>query len=185
LDQFLGSRSLPPVYLLTPADLDDPGGPTYDGNPSDPQSGDIDINIDEYVDMLKDTATEIITGDQNGTLYGNSSTFVTCYSNTSDPYNNQGLTLSNVTGYGLLLIEGDLTLGGGFNWNGLILVTKTLTLNGGGGAGNDINISGAVLSNQTTDVNGNVNIQYDRCMIDNSFNSQSVNVIRWEDKKLK
>ncbi len=74
-----------------------------------------------------------------------------------------------------------MTLGGGFNWNGLILVTGDLEFKGGG----NINIFGAVLANQTTDVNGGVNIRYDSCMIDKSFNSQPVKVIRWEDKKLK
>ncbi len=81
-----------------------------------------------------------------------------------------------------MLVEGKLTLGGGFNWNGLILVTGDLEFKGGGG---NINIFGAVLANQTTDVDGNVDIQYNSCMIDEAFNSQPVNVIRWEDKKLK
>ncbi len=177
--------ALPPIYLFNGdgATLTENPAPTYGGDPSTPQIDDeIDIDISEYVDMLKDAATEIITSDQSGTPYGDSSTFVTCYSNTSDPNNVNGLKLSSLTGYGILLIEGDLILGGAFNWNGLILVTGQLTFNGGGLG---INILGAILANQTVDVNGGVDMKYDSCMIDKSFNSQPVKVIRWEDKKLK
>jgi hypothetical protein len=177
--------ALPPIYLFDGdgATLTENPAPAYGGDPPTPQIDDeIDIDIEEYVNMLKDAATEIITSDQSGTPYGDTSTFVTCYSNTSDPPNVQGLKLSSLTGYGILLVEGDLTLGGAFNWNGLILVTGELTFNGGGLG---INILGAVLANQAMDVDGGVNIQYNSCMIDKSFNSQPVNVIRWEDKKLK
>ena len=69
-------------------------------------------------------------------------------------------------------------MGGGFNWNGLILVTGTLVLNGGGGG---INIQGAVLSNQTVDINGGMNIKYNSCMIDDALEDQSLQVVNWQE----
>ncbi|MBM2833996.1 MAG: hypothetical protein HW406_1157 [Candidatus Brocadiaceae bacterium] len=106
------------------------------------------------------------------------SDFVTCYSDTSNPPNVQGLKLQNVTGYGTLLVKGDLTLGGGFTWYGLIISSGTLVLNGGGSG---INITGAAMSVETVSINGDMNIKYDSCMIDNSLNNQSLNVIRWRE----
>ncbi|MEE8541614.1 MAG: hypothetical protein V3S66_08120, partial [Desulfobacterales bacterium] len=89
-----------------------------------------------------------------------------------------GLKLNNVTGYGLLLVEGDLTLGGGFNWNGIILVTGTLTFNGGGLG---INILGAVLANQTVDINGGIDIDYDSCQVNNALSEGALAIVSWRE----
>jgi len=170
---------LPPAYTLAPAESVENSTPNYTGDPANPVQGPIDIDIQSYVDSMKDSATVIITSDQNGTNYGDSTNFVTCYSDTSNPYNVSGLKLQNVTGYGLLLVEGDLTLGGGINWNGLILVTGTMTFNGGGSG---INIHGAVMANYTIDINGGLDLRYDSCMIADSFdNSQAIRNISWHD----
>ena len=168
----------PPIYTLDPSITNTSGSPTFLGNPATPQQGTDSIDIAGYVNDLMASATQVITADQSGTSYGSASNFPTCYSNTSDPYNVNGLKLSNVTGYGILLVEGDLTLGGGFVWNGLILVTGTLVFNGGGSG---INIKGAVLANQTIDINGGVDVRYDSCMVDDSLNNQSLNTTIWKE----
>jgi len=179
-DTCASDDSLPPVYTLDPATVEENPAPTYGGNPPYPQSGSEDIDIAEYINILKDDTTVTITSDQNGTTFGSSGIFVTCYSDTSDPYNVQGLKLQNVTGYGTLLVEGDIILGGGINWDGLILATGTMEFNGGGGS-NAINISGAVLANQTIAVNGDVNISYNSCNIDKSMSNQPLREIKWKD----
>ncbi|MDO9567537.1 MAG: pilus assembly PilX N-terminal domain-containing protein [Candidatus Desulfaltia sp.] len=168
----------PPIYTLTLSTTNTSGSPTFLGNPVTPQQGTDSIDIAAYVNDLKASATETITADTSGANYGDAGNFVTCYSDTSNPFNVQGLKLSNATGYGTLLVEGDLTLGGGFSWNGLILVTGTLVFNGGGLG---INIKGAVLANQTVDINGGIDIKYDSCMVDNSLNNQSLDIIRWKE----
>ena len=147
------------------------------GNPATPQQGTDSVDIAGYVNDLKASAIKIDV-DSSGTNYGDASNFVTCHSDTSNPYNVNGLKLSNATGYGILLVEGDLTLGGGFSWNGLILVTGTLVFNGGGAG---INIKGAVLANQTVDINGCIDIKYDSCMVDNALNNQSLDIISWKE----
>jgi len=172
------NAALPPIYILSPSTLTESPSPTYGGNPPTPQIGSTYIDIMEYINALKSGATITITDDQNGATYGNASDFVTCYSDTSNPPNVQGLKLQNVTGYGTLLVKGDLTLGGGFTWYGLILSSGTLVLNGGGSG---INITGAAMSVETITINGDLNIKYDSCMIDNSLNNQSLNVIRWKE----
>ena len=165
----------PTIYTLNPSMTTLNGEPTLS---TLPENGTNDIDISESANSLKASATEIITADENNALYGNAGNFVTCYSNTSDPNNVNGLSLSGVTGFGLLIVEGDLILGGGFNWNGLIVVTGTLVFNGGGAG---INIQGAALANQTIDINGGIDINYDSCMVDNSLNNQSLAIIRWKE----
>ena len=190
------SAGLPPVYQYddpddsdTPAfnlngadeeDLQGPGSPyALDGTEED-FSGPKDIPITEYVTAmgLPGSATEIILADQNGTTYGadGNGNSVICYSDTSDPYNVQGLKLSNVTGYGILAVEGDLEMGGGFNWHGLVLCTGTLTFNGGGSG---VNITGAVLAKQTVTINGGVDIRYDSCYIQEALQAVSIQVSSW------
>jgi len=167
-----------PAYAKDPAIITENAVPDYTGNPPNAQTGSLDIDIAGYINSMKDSATIIITSDQNGATYGNATNFVTCFSDTSNPNNVNGLSLRNVTGYGMLLVEGDLILAGGFHWNGLVLVTGTLTFNGGGAG---VNILGAVLANQTIDINGGLDLSYDSCMISNSLNSQTMKTISWSD----
>ena len=67
-----------------------------------------DVDIIAHVNDLKGSAGVTLTADQSGMNYGNASNFVTLYSDTTNPFNVNGLKLSSVTGYGILLIEGDL-----------------------------------------------------------------------------
>src|SRR2546430_3853225 len=95
---------------------------------------------------------------------------------------NQGLKLQNVTGYGVLLVKGDLELGGGFQWNGIILVTGSVTLNGGGG--NPINIYGQIFSGTSTltdvTVNGSNTIGYDSCKVKQAMAGSPLKVVNWK-----
>ncbi len=168
----------PPVYTKDPAITNLNGSPTMSGNPATPVTGTDDIDIADYVSSMRGGATTILTSDQNGTNLGSLSNFVTIYSDTSSPFNVGGLKMQNVTGYGILLVKGDLILGGGFEWNGLILVTGTLTFNGGGAG---VNVRGAVLAHETVDINGGLDLRYDSCMVDNAMNTQAPTVISWKE----
>ena len=172
---------LPPIYTMTPADTDLNGNPAFDGDPPMPQSGPINIDIDRFIDRLNFSSI-VLTEDQNGANFGNASQYVTVYANTSEPLNVDGLKIQNGIGYGMLLVDGDLTLGGGFEWNGLILVSGTLTLNGGGdGGGGGINIRGAVLANQTADINGSVDVRYASCHLFNFYDTLPYKIISWNE----
>ncbi|MCF8144709.1 MAG: pilus assembly PilX N-terminal domain-containing protein [Deltaproteobacteria bacterium] len=166
--------ALPPAYTKDPSVSVENSTPDYTGDPAEPVEGSTDIDISGYLEDMKDSATIIITSDQNGATYGSSTDFVSCYCDATSLVG--GLKLQNVTGYGVLLVEGDLTLGGGFNWSGIVLVTGTLTFNGGGSG---INIFGAVLANQTIDINGGLDLRYDSCMISSSFINQPLKSRIW------
>jgi len=164
------------VYTLSPSITNLNGIPIM--LPAPPTSGTDNIDIIGKVNSMRSSATVSITSDQDGTNYGSSSNYITCYSDTSNPYNVQGLDMRNTTGYGTLLVRGDLTLSGGFTWDGLILVTGTLVFNGGGSG---INIQGAVLANQTVDLNGGIDVAYDSCSINKALSSQPVTKLSWRE----
>jgi hypothetical protein len=177
---------LAPIYTMDPATANFSGHPTLSGSPSTPQHGSMNIDIASIVNALASTANTTLYSDTNNATYGSSSNYTTVYSWPDDPnhLNNQGLTLQNVTGYGILLVKGDLTLGGGFNWNGIILATGSVTLNGGGNGNGGINISGLVFTGTSTltdiTVNGNDNITYNSCMVKNALSGGGVKVVSWK-----
>ncbi|MFH2100331.1 MAG: hypothetical protein ABIJ95_12520, partial [Pseudomonadota bacterium] len=172
---------LPPIYTLIPSITNVNGDPILEGNPASIVQGPSDIDIQASVDAFKENATEEIQADVLGDAFGGPDDFVTVFSDTSNPYNVGGLKLSNITGFGILLVDGDLTLGGGFQWNGLVLVTGTLVFNGGGAG---VNIQGAVLANQTVDINGGIDIQYNSCMVGSALSSASMKFLSMRDMNL-
>ena len=174
--------ALGPIYTKDPATTTLNGSPTLSGSPSTPQHGTLDLDIPSLIDSLRPSTTTTLTEDQNSGTYGTTSNYVTVYSDTSAPLNNQGLKLQNVTGYGILLVKGDLVLGGGFTWNGLIYATGSVTLNGGGGPG--INVYGQIYAgtSSVTDVtiNGGNTLGYDSCKIKKALSSQAFKVVSWK-----
>ncbi|HEU4344878.1 MAG TPA: hypothetical protein VFU31_25285 [Candidatus Binatia bacterium] len=184
IDNCGASSALAPIYTKDPAETDLNGTPILLGNPPTPEHGSLDIDIGSYVDAMKKAASVTLTADQNGGDIGSSTNYQTVYSWPDDPANtnNQGLKLQNLTGYGTLLVKGDLELGGGFTWYGPILATGSITLNGGGGAG--INIYGKVLSGTSTltdvTVNGSNTITYDSCQIKKAMAGASLKVAAWK-----
>jgi Tfp pilus assembly protein PilX len=174
--------ALGPVYTMDPATTTLNGTPTLSGTPPTPQHGTLDIDIQGLINSFMPSATSTITADQNGATYGSSTSYVTVYSDTDNPPNSQGLKLQNVTGYGILLVKGDLTLGGGFTWNGLIYATGSVTLNGGGGAG--INVYGQIYAGTSTvtdvTINGGNILGYDSCAVKKALATQAFKVVGWK-----
>lgn len=173
--------ALAPIYTKSPAVTSLNGSPTLTGSPSTPQTGSLDLGIAGMISSLKGSAAYTLTADTSNATYGSSSSYKTVYSNTSNPPNVNGLKLNNVTGHGILLIDGDLELGGGFTWYGPILVTGSVTLNGGGGG---INVHGQILSGTSTltdvTINGGNVIQYNSCDLKKAFAGQPLVVLNWK-----
>jgi hypothetical protein len=163
---------LPAIYTLDPATTSITGG-TVDGLI---EHGPDDLDLGSYIDILRESTSSQITlnADVNGETYGNPGDFVTVYSETSG--NVGGLKMSNVDGFGNLIIDGDLTLGGGFNWTGLVVVTGTVTYNGGG---NGVNITGAVMSGDAETLNGGLEIYYDSCAVGEALSALNYQMINW------
>jgi len=172
------AASIGAIYTKDPASTNLNGNPTITGSIS---QGSTDIDIQESIDRLKASATTTLTEDTNDATYGSPTNYVAVYSDTSNPVNVQGLKLQDVTGYGILLVQGDLELNGGFTWNGIILATGSVTLNGGGGG---INIEGLIFTGTSTltdiTVNGGNVIRYNSCKVKSALTSGGARIVNWK-----
>ena len=166
------------IYVVGP-----PGTTTSSGNatysPTGPVSGSDDIDIEFYVEELRSGAKTITNKNANDVAdWGSPTNFVSLYAYSHDFPNGELRISDGVTGYGLLLVDGDLEIVGSFDWTGLIIVTGTIDFSGGGTVAKNIN--GAVLANNTVTLNGGVNSVYDSCAVDNALNSQGLAVLQWK-----
>jgi hypothetical protein len=75
-------------------------------------------------------------------------------------------------GSGILIVDGDLEINGGLNWYGLVLVRGKVSFTGG--AGQNVNLYGAILAGedvnatdqaQTDTFGGSINFHYDVCAL--------------------
>ncbi|MDM8515503.1 PilX N-terminal domain-containing pilus assembly protein [Desulfobacterales bacterium HSG16] len=169
------SNDKPPVMTLSPATTTVNGGPELLGSPPAPQSGDLNVDIDKWVESLKSSADMVLTSDENGGTYGSDSNYliIYCYAEALT----QGLRLNGVSGYGTLLVEGDLDLAGSLEWYGLILCTGTITFQGGGKTG--INIHGAALGESSVTVGGGVDVNYNSCEVEKAFGLLPYAILSW------
>ena len=173
--------NLAPIFTKDPATTNSNGSPTFTGSPPTPQHGTLDIDIQGYIDALKGSATTTLTADQSGGTYGTSSNYTTVYSDATQQADGE-LRLNNVTGYGILLVKGNLQMAGDFNWNGLIFVTGVITTSGGGS--NAKNIQGLIFSGASslgdTVINGSVTVGYDSCKVKQALAGQPLKVVNWK-----
>ena len=186
-----GGSNLSAVYVYSdPATnnthtLTENGSPTLGGTPAT-QIGTTSLDLQSYIDTLKGSATVTLTADVSAsgnatTSYGSSTNYATVYSDATQQGDGE-LRLNNVTGYGILLVKGNLQLAGNINWHGIIIATGVVTTSGGGG--NAKNIEGQVYSGQSalgdTTVNGGVTISYNSCEVKKSLSSQPLTVVNWK-----
>ncbi|MBI5892453.1 MAG: hypothetical protein HZB79_02190 [Deltaproteobacteria bacterium] len=82
---------------------------------------------------------------------------------------------TNQSGSGILIVTGDLAVGGGFTWTGLIYVFGTLTTSG------NVTVTGAVVAGGTeVTLNGTVTVTYDQDVLNNLGKKNSTSsLIRW------
>lgn len=177
-----GGGSLAPVYTKDPATTTQNGGPNLSGNPPTPQSGNLDIDLQGYVDALKGNASHTLTSDSSNSTFGSSSNYVTVYADAIGTQADGELKLNNVTGYGVLLVRGNLELAGNIDWHGIIIVTGILKSSGGGS--NAKNIQGQIYAGSSalgdTAISGSINIGYNSCDVKKSLSSQPLKVVNWK-----
>lgn len=118
--------------------------------------------------------TDADWGDWSGDTYSRM-----IYINNTSPVSISGNDLgADNGGRGIIIVQGDLSLGGNFNWEGLIYVLGTLTLNGGGGG---VNIVGGAMANTTVNVNGGLNLDYSLAVLqDVGRQSSSSAMLIWK-----
>jgi Tfp pilus assembly protein PilX len=174
--------NLAPVYTKDPATTTTNGGPNLSGSPSSPQSGSTDIDLQAYVDALKGGASHTLTADSSNSSFGSSTNFVTVYADAAGTQADGELKLNNVTGYGILLVKGNLELAGNTNWNGIIIVTGILKSSGGGS--NSKNLLGQVYSGSSalgdTAISGSITVGYHSCNVKKALSGQPLKMVSWK-----
>lgn len=89
----------------------------------------------------------------------------------------------NGTGAGVLIVDGNFTMGGTLNWDGVVICLGNVIINGGGNAKN---IVGALLVQGTvggtTSVNGNIKVMYSSAMIQQLYSLTQYKVSSWIDQ---
>jgi hypothetical protein len=177
-----GGGNLSTVYTKDPATTSSNGNPGLSGNPSTPQHGTLDIDLQGLVDQFKTGANYTLTADVSGATYGSATNYVTVYADAIGTQADHELRLNNVTGYGILIVKGDLQMAGNLNWNGIIIVTGILKSSGGGSNGK--NIQGQVYSGTSalgdTAISGNIDIAYNSCEVKKSLSSQPLKLVNWK-----
>lgn len=153
------------------------GSPVIDGVPPQATHSGLNLPLDEYVNYLKDYASpnntytyignRTLTGMDWGSLRGggNTSTPLRPTGDANVVYFNMNAVntiklAGGCHGEGILLVNGNLEVNGGFAWYGIVIATGALTFTGGG----EKNITGGVLAGNMTsvevDLAGNVGILY-------------------------
>jgi Tfp pilus assembly protein PilX len=177
-----GGTALAPIYTMDPATTTTNGNPTFTGSPSTAQHGPLDLDLESYVNTLSAGANYTLTDDATNATYGSSTNFVTVYADAIGTQADDALKLNNVTGYGILLVKGDLELAGNITWNGLIIATGRITTTGGGK--DSKNILGQIYAGKNdigdSAVTGTVTVGYHSCNLKNALASQPLKVVNWK-----
>jgi Tfp pilus assembly protein PilX len=175
-----GSGNLAAVYNYDPSTTSSNGNPTTTGGLT---HGTTNIDLVNLVNTLKSGATTTLSADPpNNSTYGSSTNYGIVYADATNTQADHKLDLNNITGYGILLVNGNLDMAGNINWNGIIIVTGVLSSSGGGKAGK--NITGQVYSGSSalgdTTISGNIDIAYDSCAVKKSLAGQPLAVVNWK-----
>ena len=178
--------------ILSQSTVVESGHPVIDGNPPMIENSPENLDIQGIINRFKYAAnpgynvnSATLTGMHWGTpTPGNTpESASSCgernvvYFNTHSTY----VKLSGGTsGCGLLLVEGDLHVNGGFQWHGVVLATGSITFVGGG----EKNVTGAMFAGETVSadlVGGDASIVYCSQAVLNQTDYRPLTVHRWAE----
>lgn len=185
-----GGADLPGIITRSTVRLN--GNPVIEGVPALIENSALEINVlaiirqyKKYANYTYAVTSATMTGMRWGTPTpgANQQSPTTC-SETNIVHFQTDSTYIKLTGEssgcGLLLVEGDLSVQGGFQWNGVILATGTITFTGGGGK----NVTGAILADGTISadlVGGDGNIIYCSRAVRDHTERLPLSALRWAE----
>ncbi len=173
------TKSLPAVAYVTTETLSAGGNVTLTSTAGASTQLSNPINVAQHVNNLAPQATVILTDDEQNYSVGSSSNYEIVYCDATLLSPDSQLDLTNLTGYGTLVVKGDLYFSGNLNWHGLIIASGDVAFFGGGS--DSKNVTGAVLANSMATLQGTINITYDSCEVDNAQNNYSQITFIWKE----
>ena len=165
----VSSLSHPPISLAPSASL--VGVASMTGIPSTPQISPISLDLDQQINDLKKGATPVLA-DMIGVTLGSTTSPTVNY---SEPASGT-LNVSQVAGYGILLVKGNVQFAAPFRWQGLILVSGQVTFSGGLGAST---LNGALYAERVQVLHDDVTITLDTCPISATLRTLPVQPLTW------
>ena len=159
----------PPISLAPSGTL--VGTASFTGNPAASQGSPISLDLDQQINDLVKGAT-LVTGNLIGVSIGSP---ISPATQLAEPSNGT-LILSHVSGYGVLLVKGNVRIEAPFQWQGLMLVSGQMTFAGGLGASI---VNGAIYADRIQILNSDVNINLDTCPIAATLRTLPVQVLTW------
>ena len=159
----------PPISLAPSATL--VGTASFTGNPSTPQISPGSLDLDQQIKDLKKGSTKV-TGDLIGVNLGTATSPTVHFAEPSGGT----LTVSLVTGYGILLVKGNVQIAAPFQWEGLIVVSGQSTFTGG--LGSSI-LNGVIYADRVQVLNNDVSVTLDTCPIAATLRTLPVQVLTW------
>jgi len=184
-----GAMNVPGI--ITMAEVTQTGNPTITGAPVPIiENSSQDVQIQQMFNQFKGNRNysynvngDTLTGGNWGSpVPGSTQQHPTTCNAQNVVYFNTNSTYVKLTGgtsgCGLLLVEGDLHVHGGFQWYGVIIVTGSVTFTGGGGK----NVTGSILAggNVSADlIGGDANIIYCSQAIEDQTKNLPLVTLRW------
>lgn len=160
---------LPPISLAPSASLI--GTAVLTGNPVTPQVSPLSLDLNEQIEDLKKGAAPIMT-DLLGVTLGSATSPALYYAE----FLSGALNVSQVTGYGILLVKGNVQIAPPFEWEGLLLVSGQVTFVGG--LGSSV-LHGALYAKNIQVFHDDVIITLDTCPIASTLRSLPAQVLTW------
>jgi Tfp pilus assembly protein PilX len=186
-----GSSNVPGV--LTMDSVTENGNPTVTGSPqpiiqNSTQNIDVRAIMNQFANKVNysyNVTSATLTGMNWGTpVSGATLQDASSCSGRNVVYFNTNSTYvqlrGGTNGCGILLVDGDLAVNGGFQWYGVIIVTGSISFTGGGGK----NVTGAMLAGGTVSadlVGGDANIIYCSQAIGNQTEYLPLVTLRWAE----
>jgi hypothetical protein len=160
---------LPPISLAPSASLVGAAGLT--GNPVTPQVSPLSLDLEEQIKDLKQGAIPVLTNLMS-VILGTSASPSVYYAEPSSGT----LTVSQVNGYGILLVKGNVQIVSPFQWDGLVVVSGQATFAGGMGSST---LNGVLYADRVQVLHNDVSITLDTCPIAATLRTLPVQVLNW------
>ena len=149
----------------------------FDGNPASPWHS---VHVPALATALAALNADpvVLNGDQVNQHLGAGQAPMTFFAKGGSFVHPQGIRIRQTRGFGILLVDGNATLEGEVQWDGMILVTGTLFLNG---QGTGIVLRGGVWAGRIDHQTGPLTVQYDSCRLQAALLSVPTRVRTWRE----
>ena len=159
----------PPISFAPTASL--VGTARLIGNPATPQISPIALDLNEQINDLMKGATPVLA-DLLGVNVGSATSPTLQF---AEPTSGT-LALSQIKGYGILLVKGNVQIAAPFQWHGLILVSGQVTFSGGLGSST---VNGALYADRVQVLHNDVTIALDTCPIAATLRTLPLHILTW------